>query len=166
MSKPKEDLREETSRRNLEPSEKIRLNLLEERKEPNIPRSTDNSSTALKVDEPSSPEARVFQQGGGGSALSRSDQIFSPTLKKQKGRINIKLSSISKTEQLQSGSSSSDEEHDPQAAESKHSDSGDEKRRKKRRHSSTSTKSSSSSDTKRKKKKKDKKKKKKKKKSK
>lgn len=163
LSRGKDDSREDSSR-GKEPSEKIRLNLLEERKEPNIPRSSDNSSTAMKlIEEPPSPEARVFQQSAGGVS-NRSEQVFSPNFKKQKGRINIKLSSISKTELQQSGSSSSDD--DPEhTGGSKHSESGDEgKRRKKRRHSSTSTKSSSSSDTKRKKKKKEKKKKKKKKK--
>jgi len=142
---------------------------IEDRREPShfLSRSTANSSARKSVEEPPSPEARVFQQAGSGGGPLRSDQVFSPTLKKQKGRINIKLSSISKAEQQQSGSSSSDEEHEHhEATESKQSDSGEEgKRRKKRRHSSTSTKSSSSSDAKKKKKKKEKKKKKKKKKS-
>lgn len=88
--------------------------MLESRKEAFSSRAKE----ASMIDQDPSPEARVFQQIGD----VRPGEVFSPTLKKQKGRINIKLSSISKTEPLLSGSSSSDEEH---AGDSKLSDSGE-----------------------------------------
>lgn len=88
--------------------------MLESRKEAFSSRAKE----ASMMDQDPSPEARVFQQIG---ADARPGEVFSPTLKKQKGRINIKLSSISKTEPQLSGSSSSDDEH----GDSKLSDSGE-----------------------------------------
>ncbi len=96
-------------------TDKRRFSMLESRKEAFSSRAKE----AAMIDQDPSPEARVFQQMGGDA---RPGEVFSPTLKKQKGRINIKLSSISKTEPQLSGSSSSDDEH---AGDSKMSDSGE-----------------------------------------
>lgn len=105
-------------------TDKRRSNVPERRKDM-PPRLHENPSVG---DQDHSPEARVFQQAGGDLSFPRADQVFSPTLKKQKGRINIKLSSISKTEPQHSGSSSSDEDHE-HPGDAKLSDSGEIRRK-------------------------------------